>query len=80
MIEVRYKCSCLQDERKVMVKERTSGQNVVEWVEEVALVAISCNHAELSPLCVSTRMEYIKIPADEQLPIGVAPPVPSMRH
>lgn len=70
MIEIRYKCRCMSSEVELMVRERTGSENVVEWMETVVRPALGEDHQKRSPLCVSNAVDYLKIPFDENVPIG----------
>lgn len=74
MLEVRYKCRCLQDEVRVQTAERQPMEDVVWWVEEVVGRAVYADHLARSPTCTSKTMEYMKIPAPENAAyIGAKP-------
>lgn len=70
MIELRYKCHCMPSEVDLMVRERTASEGVVEWMESVARPALTDDHQRRSPLCMSNAVEYLKIPFDNDVPIG----------
>jgi hypothetical protein len=70
MIEIHYKCHCMPSEVSLLVRERTAEESVVEWMESVARPALGVDHATRSPLCMSSKMEYLKIPVDDDTPIG----------
>lgn len=71
-IEVRYKCQCSSDEKKILLRERRDGQDVAEWMQGVAR-AVSDHHRAQSPHCLADKVEYLKIPSGENVPIGVKP-------
>ena len=70
MIEFRYKCQCMHEEAIVMVKERTADQDVIEWIDFVVRPALGKDHDHRSPLCRAAKVEYLKIPFDDDKPIG----------
>ena len=68
MIEVRYRCRCMDAEVGVSVRSRTSAEDVVFWVEQVVGHAIARDHRARSPACRHEKMEYAKIPVPENAP------------
>jgi hypothetical protein len=66
----RYYCSRCKQKRDVPVATRTEEQNVVEWLEQVAVVAISEDHARVSPRCRATHMDEVYIPVDHRPRVG----------
>lgn len=73
MINIQYKCYCMQVEREITVRERLPNEDVRRWVEYMGTM-ISGDHQTVSPLCMQTTMEYAKIPWDgDQAPIGTRP-------
>lgn len=78
MIEVRYKCLCMDAERSVSVRPRTVLEDVVDWVDGVMRQAIAQDHRLHSPRCLSTTSEYVKIMVPENAPgIGEDPKMDS---
>jgi hypothetical protein len=57
-------------EATVMVRERIASENVTDWLEAIARPSIISAHTATSPLCLATEMEYLKIPIDDNFPIG----------
>lgn len=57
-----YKCTCCA-EQQIDVPDRRKDTDILKWMELVTS-CISFDHAELSPFCRKTTMEYAKIPAD----------------
>lgn len=75
-IEVRYKCSCMKEEAKVLVPYRRDDENVIEWMDRCVQPSLYLDHRERSPLCKAETMEYAKLPAPENAPyIGGKPEV-----
>lgn len=73
MINIQYKCHCMQTEREVTVRERLPNEDIRNWMEYVGIM-ISGDHQTVSPLCMRTTMEYAKIPWDgDEQPIGTRP-------
>ena len=76
MLEVHYKCRCMEAEAFVCLPYRDEQQDVVEWVEDVVGGAITRDHDARSPLCCATAMEYCKILIPENAPhVGGKPVV-----
>ena len=72
-MDILYKCKCTKKERTVHVPDRISGTNLMYWMNVVEH-CVSYDHQALSPLCVSFKMEYVKIPMpDENAEVGVPP-------
>lgn len=75
MIEVRYKCRCLENEVSVRVRYRETHEDISDWMETVQQ-SIGSDHHKRSPMCRATAMEYAKIPIPENAPgVGMRPKV-----
>lgn len=74
MITVQYRCACFApgQERLLDVTERNPEQDVVAWMKQVQ-EAVGCDHASVSPLCARPAMEYLKVPFDNDVPVGSVP-------
>lgn len=73
-MRVLYRCKCMDGEAGVEVRNRIEGEDVVYWVEQVVGAAVGADHRSRSPMCPSSTMEYVKIPAPENAPfIGGKP-------
>lgn len=72
-VEIKYKCRCMQDERTLAVTARREGEDVAAWMNSV-VVRVSADHRALSPLCVAEKLEYLKVPAPKDRPIGAPDP------
>lgn len=70
MIELRYKCTCFAEERPLMVRERAPAENVIDWMEAVVKPQLTEDHHRRSPLCQANAVEHLKIPVDDDMPIG----------
>lgn len=64
MIEVRYKCACMEREGVTVVKERRPDEDVMDFMRRVQ-EAITSDHRMRSMLCQSVTMEYAKLPAPD---------------
>lgn len=74
MIQIPYKCRCMTEEATVSVPARRADVDIVTWVQLTVVGAVTVDHRRRSPLCRSTTMEFIKIPAPENAPhIGGEP-------
>lgn len=65
-----YKCHCMQDQVTLTVRQRVAYENVVDWIEEVVRPALTEDHGKRSPLCFAGTVEYLKIPVDDNQPVG----------
>ena len=76
MLEVHYKCQCMAAEACVRIPYRAEDRDVVEWMEDDVISAVSADHAARSPLCRATAVEYLKVPIPENAPhVGGKPVV-----
>lgn len=66
MIEIKYKCQCMKEEVALQVIPRDVNRDIVEWMREIVQPAIGYDHKTRSPKCHRAKMEYAKIPMDEQ--------------
>lgn len=60
-IEIKYKCRCLKDEVSFQIRERLDDEDIMRYMNHVQH-AIGVDHNNRSPLCISTTLEYAKIP------------------
>ena len=74
MIEIKFKCSCMIEEKAVHVRYRKFNEDIAHWVEEMQR-AIDFAHSQISPKCLLRTMEYAKIPVagDREQPLGAKP-------
>jgi len=63
--DIRYKCSCMQDEVTFSVTARRKHQDIKDWMENYVTPQLTKDHAKRSPLCRSTTVEYLKLPVPE---------------
>lgn len=76
MIELRYKCRCMDAEASIQVPERQEAEDIIQWMNLVVQAAIYLDHRRRSPSCKTTEMEYAKLPMPENAPfIGGKPSV-----
>ena len=76
MIEVKYKCRCMKDEAGVFVVPRDPNRDVVQWIDGPVMAAITYDHTTRSPFCRAEKLDYLKLPLDEQgLAIGAKPEI-----
>lgn len=61
--EIWFKCRCMAQEAVVQVRERGPQEDVSEFMVRVQ-EALTVRHRELSLLCMSTTMEYAKVPVE----------------
>lgn len=71
-MQIWYKCACLEEEVPLDVPNRLPQTNVVTWVEGPVAGCISFDHHERSPRCLSSEMEYVRIPMDNDAGVGIA--------
>jgi hypothetical protein len=67
---VLYKCSCHASEREVCVPDRVPDTDILEWME-IVQGCIGYDHKARSPHCRASKVEYAKIPIEEDQSIGV---------
>ena len=73
MISIHWKCRCLPAERTFEMRERDADEDVREWIDSMRR-CLTAEHRQVSPLCQSVMMEYVKIPFHEGSSVGAAPP------
>lgn len=61
MIEVQYKCQCLDEERSVWIKNRHKNESAESVIDRAAR-AVSDDHSSVRPYCRAPHVEYCKIP------------------
>ncbi len=68
VIQCKYSCAgCGIHRRVVSVAARTT-ENVVEWMENVCIVALGSDHAIQSPTCTSATLSEVMVPIDGKDP------------
>jgi len=70
---IKYKCYCMQDEVDLVVQDRRADQDIIEWMEETVRPALTKDHQQRNAACMSQKMEYVKIPVFDELPVGNKP-------
>jgi hypothetical protein len=70
MIELRYKCGCMSEETTLMVRERRAHEDIIRWMDFVVRPALGIDHQKRSPLCRADKVEYLKVPVEDEKPIG----------
>lgn len=68
---IKYKCKYMKAEIELTVPDRFPTGDLGEWLNGVQYL-VGIDHRARSPLCVSGKMDYLKIPrpGDERTPIG----------
>lgn len=72
VIRVPYKCACMQDEGFFEMEPRWSGEPIEDFMLRLR-AALSADHRQRNPLCMSEKLTYLKIPVPkgrEQMPLG----------
>jgi hypothetical protein len=64
MIEVRYKCACMEREGVTVLRERRPDEDIGDFMHRVQ-EAITSDHHMRSMLCQAVTMEYAKLPAPD---------------
>jgi hypothetical protein len=64
-VYIPFKCECMQDEGMLALPERGDGEDILVFMNRIRAV-LSEEHTRRSPQCHSPKVEYIKIPMDEQ--------------
>lgn len=63
IVEVLYRCACLDEDVKVKVPARRGpAHDVTDWVGSVVASKVGADHAARSPACHADVMQYVKIP------------------
>lgn len=70
-IIVRYKCTCMIQEASVSVAARRKDEDIEKWMSHLQ-AALTVDHRDRFPFCTSEKLEYAKIPFEENKPIGAA--------
>lgn len=72
-MKIMYKCHCLPEEVEIDVPNRVQGCDVIDWMDTVTY-CVSSDHRARNALCMTEKMEYVKIPLDNAAQgIGVPP-------
>ena len=69
-ISIRYLCRCMKEEVTVEVAPRIESEDVIAWMHNVMSPRIAADHLARSPLCRQRTMTYVKIPFDDDTPVG----------
>lgn len=69
-IAITYKCKCMAAEETIMIDARQEGEEIIWWMDNTLGPAIAKDHRWRSPVCIATTMEYVKIPVEDDRPIG----------
>lgn len=65
--QVMYTCvTCGKFSRPVSVRLPRVGEDVVQWLQSVAIPAVSADHRVASPTCIAPAMNKIALPLDKQ--------------
>lgn len=66
MIQCLYTCdACGLEDVAVDVPEREANQDVVYWLQHVAVSMIGADHRIRSPSCAATKITALKIPVPD---------------
>ena len=68
-MQIVYKCRCTATEVELDVPDRRPYTDICKWMEIVGQ-CIGFDHNEMSPECVETKIEYLKVPLGDGAPIG----------
>jgi hypothetical protein len=63
-IEIVYKCHCMSVERSLHIKARYKDEEILDFMERVRS-SIGLDHHSRSPICAATKMEYAKVPIED---------------
>lgn len=64
-MKIKYKCRCMVKEREIEVRPRRHDEHILLWMGLAVQTTIGGDHAVASPHCYREKMEYVKIPTDE---------------
>lgn len=71
MIKIEFKCECMSRPAGVFVRERWPLEAIEDYMKSVVQEQLSFAHFMLSPTCVASKMDYVKIPISKDGgPIG----------
>lgn len=65
-IDVKYKCRCMSEERTLPIGARDQAEPILEFMERLQS-SIGYDHHRRSPLCIATKIEYVKVPVEGDL-------------
>jgi hypothetical protein len=66
VMQIFYKCRCMQEETAINVTDPTPGADLALWCTMVVVPAIGYHHTTNQPTCQETRNEYVRIPIEEE--------------
>lgn len=69
MIEVEWKCYCVTVPQKMNIRARGEEESIEDFMEFLKNM-LGYAHTQLSPICQSTIMEYVKIPVKDGKGVG----------
>jgi len=76
MIEIRFRCLCMSEEKGVHVRWRKPGEDLSAWMKKIVQPALGDAHKALSPSCPLRVLKYAKVPlSDNETRIGMKPKV-----
>lgn len=70
---VIYRCGCMTADVELYIIARDPRRDVGEWIGGPVIASITYDHRSRSPLCQAAALEYLKIPTDEDVPLGANP-------
>ncbi len=73
-MDIFYKCECMAKEAKLTVPDRQPLGDLSQWLDAIR-VCLHMDHSARSPLCLATASDYVKLPYDPDLGVGILPAV-----
>ena len=70
MLTIQFKCSCTKDEQTMEVREREPEEPIELYMNYIQRVLGDWHRGRL---CLSTKLEYLKIPIPQEGRIGDRP-------
>lgn len=64
-LTVKYKCACMQDEGSLTMKARRHGEDIDDFMGRLQR-ELGRDHAARNPLCRADKVEFVKVPLDEE--------------
>lgn len=69
MIEVEWKCQCQTAAQKLSIRSRKPDEDIGDFMKFLQKM-LGHAHSQISPICQSSVMEYVKIPVTEGKGVG----------
>ncbi len=64
IITVKYKCACMQDEGSFEMSSRSHTEDIGDFMDRMGAV-LARDHSKRNPLCRASKLDYVKLPAND---------------